>query len=405
MNILYIDPVFGISGDMMISALIDAGLPFKELDALIKKMPLSMPGIIPERKTHGIIKGTYLNIEHSPTHLTIRQMEEIIEKMEVEAKIKQDARAMLEIILNAEADVHGTSRDELHLHELSHIDTLIDLFGVAKGMHYFNIDRVFCGPIPHGRGTIKTSHGIIPNPPPVTLKILSGFNTCFIDEPLELTTPTGATIVQHYVKDKNIQPPAFKIEKIGYGVGTYKTDRPDVLRIFIGDAEEVALDEDVWVIETDMDDMEMEYIGAVADRIRSRGALDVIYFPVYMKKGRLGIRLSITAKADMLHRMMEMLFAETTTFGLRLRREQRNVLKRKEKIIETSYGNVRVKYGYDSNGNLIKTHIEFEDVKQISEEKALSFRAVLEALKLEIRNSACMPFCCLCMHSESKNIN
>lgn len=386
MNILYIDPVFGISGDMTISAFIDAGLPFEELERLLKKIPLPVPAITPEKRMHGIIEGTYLKIEHSSTHLTIREMEEIIEKVETETKIKQDAKAMLEIILNAEAKVHGISKDELHLHELSHVDTLIDLFGVAKGMHYFGIDRVFCGPVPHGRGTIKTSHGIIPNPPPVTLEILSGFNTVFIEEPLELTTPTGGTIVRYYVRDKNVQPPPFKIEKIGYGVGTYKTDKPDVLRIFIGKTDEPAFEEDVWVVETDMDDMETEYIGAIADRIRAAGALDVLYFPVCMKKGRIGIRLSITLKTETLQHIREMLFAETTTFGLRLRREHRNVLRREEKLVETSYGNIRVKYGYDHNGNLMKTHIEFEDVKKISEEKGIPYRAVLEALRLEVHS-------------------
>lgn len=386
MNILYIDPVFGISGDMTISAFIDAGLPFEELERLLKKISLPVPAITPEKRMHGIIEGTYLKIEHSSTHLTIREMEEIIEKVETEVKIKQDAKAMLEIILNAEAKVHGISKDELHLHELSHVDTLIDLFGVAKGMHYFGIDRVFCGPVPHGRGTIKTSHGIIPNPPPVTLEILSGFNTVFIEEPLELTTPTGGTIVRYYVRDKNVQPPPFKIEKIGYGVGTYKTDKPDVLRIFIGKTDEPAFEEDVWVVETDMDDMETEYIGAIADRIRAAGALDVLYFPVCMKKGRIGIRLSITLKTETLQHIREMLFAETTTFGLRLRREHRNVLRREEKLVETSYGNIRVKYGYDHNGNLMKTHIEFEDVKKISEEKGIPYRAVLEALRLEVHS-------------------
>jgi pyridinium-3,5-bisthiocarboxylic acid mononucleotide nickel chelatase len=384
MNILYIDPIFGISGDMTISAFIDAGMPFEELDSLLKKIPLAVPAIVPEKRAHGIIEGTHLKIDHSHTHLTIGQMEEIIGSLDTEDKIRSDAQAMLEIILAAEGKVHGVSRDELHLHELSHIDTLIDLLGVAKGMHYFGIDRVFSGPVPHGRGTIKTSHGIIPNPPPVTLEILSGFNTTFIDEPLELTTPTGATIVSHYVRQKNVSPPPARFDRIGYGVGTYKTDKPDVLRIFVGKTDEMPFEEDVWVIETDMDDAEMEYIGAVADRMRNAGALDVLYFPVYMKKGRMGLRLSVTSRQESLQQMIDMLLAETTTFGMRLRKEQRSVLKREERIVDTSYGPVRVKYGYDHRGSLIKNHIEFEDVKKISEEKGLPLRTLLEALRMEV---------------------
>jgi uncharacterized protein (TIGR00299 family) protein len=291
--------------------------------------------------------------------------------------------AMLNIILHAESKIHGIGRDELHLHELSHVDTLIDLLCVAKGMDYFKIDRIYCGPIPCGRGTIKTAHGIIPNPPPVTLEILSGYNIVFYDESLELTTPTGATIVKYYVQDKNTSPP-FIVEKIGYGVGAYKTTKPDALRIFIGTSEVPFYDEQVWVIECDLDDMEMEYIGAVADKIRNEGALDVLYFPVYMKKGRPGIRLSITVSPDKFERIIEMVFHETTTFGMRLKREDRRVLKREKKVVETSYGPVRVKNGYDAEGKLIKTHIEFEDIKKIANEKGLPYRMALEAIRSEI---------------------
>ncbi len=384
-NILYIDPIFGISGDMMIAAFIDAGLPFVELEGLLKKIPLALPEIKPEKKSHSIIEGVHLNIEHSQIHLSIREMEDIIEKVDAGTKIKEDVKAMLTIILNAEAKVHGVLRDDVHLHELSHIDTIIDLFGVAKGMDYFGINRVFCGPLPHGCGTIKTSHGIIPNPPPVTLEILSDFKTFFLEEPLELTTPTGATIVRHYAKNGYIPTPVFKIDKTGYGVGTYKTDRPDVLRIFISQSEEQVYEEDdILVIETDIDDMNMEYAGIIAEKIRKAGALDALYFPVYMKKSRLGIRLSVVTRKELLRDITDMIFAETTTFGIRFRTEQRNVLKREERLIQTSYGSVRVKYGFTDNGSIIKKHIEFDDVRKIAEEKKIPYRVLLESLESEI---------------------
>lgn len=383
MRILYIDPIFGISGDMMIGAFLSAGLPFDEIDALLKKIPLQLPAITPVVQTQGVIEGIHLNIENSDLHLSIAEMEGVIAGLDIKEKIKQDALGMLDIILNAESKIHGIGRDELHLHELSNVDTVIDLLCVAKGMDYFKIDKVYCGPVPCGRGTIKTAHGIIPNPPPVTLEILSGCTIVFYDEPLELTTPTGATIVSYYVKDRNTAPP-FIVEKTGYGVGNYKAARPDALRIFIGSSEEPVYDEDIWVIECDLDDMEMEYMGAVADRIRNSGARDVLYFPVSMKKGRPGIRLSVTVSPDTLERIIAMVFQETTTFGMRLKKESRRVLKREEKSVETSYGPVRIKHGYDTEGNLLKTHIEFEDVKRIADEKELSYRTVLEAIKTEI---------------------
>ena len=383
MKILYIDPIFGISGDMMISAFLSAGMPFEEIKVLLQKVPLQLPAITPVSQTQGVIEGIHLNIEDSHLHLSIAEMESVIAGLDVEEKIKQDALGMLEIILNAESKIHGIGRDELHLHELSHVDTVIDLLCVAKGMDYFGIDKVYCGPVPCGRGTIKTAHGVIPNPPPVTLEILSGYPIVFYDESLELTTPTGATIVRHYVKDKKTAPP-FIVEKIGYGVGTYKTTRPDALRIFIGVSEGPAYDEEIWVIECDLDDMEMEYMGAVADRIRNNGARDVLYFPVFMKKGRPGIRLSVTVSPDTLERVIEMIYQETTTFGMRLKKEGRRILKREEESVETSHGPVRVKSGYDIEGKCIKTHIEFEDIKRIADEKGLPYRMVLGVIKTEI---------------------
>jgi pyridinium-3,5-bisthiocarboxylic acid mononucleotide nickel chelatase len=174
------------------------------------------------------------------------------------------------------------------------------------------------------------------------------------------------------------------IEKIGYGAGTYKTDKPDILRIFIGKTEEASSEEDVWVIEADMDDMGTEYVGIVADTIRREGALDVLFFPVFMKKGRRGIRLSVTTKTELLHHLIEALFTETTTFGLRLRQERMQVLKKEERLIPTSHGSVRVNYGYFQNDNLLKTHIEFEDVAKIAETQKMPYSRLLEALKKEI---------------------
>lgn len=383
MKVLYIDPVFGISGDMMISALIHAGLPFDKLLDFLGKLPVCVPTISPVRKKQGIIEGIHLNIEDSDVYLSPRQMEDMISALDAEEKIKEDACGMLNIILDAESRIHEVPINEVHLHELSHIDTLIDILSVAFGMHFFNVEKVFCGHIPHGRGTIKTSHGIIPNPPPVTLEILSGFNMIFLDEPLELTTPTGAAIIRHYVKTDSIPPP-FVIEKTGYGIGGYTTDKPDMMRIFIGKNEALSWDEDVWVIETDIDDMEMEYLGAVSDKIRGIGALDVLYFPVYMKKGRIGVRLSVTTTEDTLNHALEILFAETTTFGVRLRKEKRQTLKRQMQTIMTSYGQVSIKKGFDKNGNYLKSHIEFEDVKRLSVEKNIPLRVLLDKLKKEI---------------------
>ncbi len=384
MKILYLDPILGISGDMTVSALIDAGLPFKEVGSLLAKLPLPLPEIRPLKTRQGIIEGTHLDIAHSDVHLSPADMAGLIRDLDEADRIKDDALSMLDIILEAESKVHGVPKDQAHFHELSHVDTLIDILSVAKGIHYLEIDEVYSGPIPHGRGTIKTAHGIIPNPPPATVEILKGYKAVFLDLPIELTTPTGAAIVRHYVKDHG-RTPSMTIRKTGYGLGSYKTDKPDALRVFIGDTAATSSDEEVWIIEVDLDDMEMEYIGSCAEKMKAEGALDVLYFPVYMKKGRIGIRLSLSVPEDRLTHLVNVVFLETTTFGMRLRREERRVLRRAEEVHDTAYGPVRVKYGFHPNGDLLKTHIEFEDVRRIAEEKNIPFRVVLEDLKKGLR--------------------
>ncbi|MBP8625528.1 MAG: nickel pincer cofactor biosynthesis protein LarC [Syntrophorhabdales bacterium] len=379
MKILYIDPVFGISGDMMIGALIHAGYPFENFLKTIKKIPLPIPDMEPERLSQGVIEGIHLRIKHSDIHLTIKEMYRILHEMDLQEKVRSDADAMLDIIIDAESRIHNISHDELHLHELSNIDTLIDLIGVAEGINFFGIESVFCGPVPCGAGTIRTSHGIIPNPPPVTLEILKDFKVVFYEDNLELTTPTGAAIIKHYAKQQG-QVPGMGIERIGYGVGTYNSVKPDVLRIFIGESLEAPQKDDIWVIETDIDDMDMEYLGAAVDRIRGAGAIDCLFFPVYMKKGRLGVRLSVMVGDDSLEKVKDAIFSETTTFGIRVRRDSREVLKREIKTKETSFGKIKVKYGYNKGGKYLKFHIEFEDVKRMAEERNTPYMALYRAI-------------------------
>lgn len=382
MKILFIDPVFGISGDMMISALIDAGVPFEDLEGILIAIP-DFPGIRPRRLTRGILNGVHLEIGRSARHFSITEMEETIGSLDIHGSIKDDALGMLATIVSAEAKVHGVSRDRVHFHELSHIDTIIDLVSVAYGVGFIDADAVYCGPVPCGSGTIETSHGIIPNPPPVTLEILKGHELVFYPENLELTTPTGAAIVAYYAR-KQGRVPAFRERARGYGMGTYESSRPDVLRVFVGEAEGPAYDEEVLVIEADIDDMEMEYLGAVTERIRAAGAIDVLHFPVSMKKGRTGVRISITADASRFEHIVETIFAETTTFGIRWRTNFRRILHREEETFTTSYGPVRVKKGFDSSGRMIKIHVEFDDVKAIADAKNIPYREVLEIIKEEI---------------------
>jgi pyridinium-3,5-bisthiocarboxylic acid mononucleotide nickel chelatase len=382
MNIIYFDPIMGISGDMTISALVDAGCPFSMLLDLLRQLPVELPSITAEKKRQGAVQGTYLRIGHSHAHFAVKEMRELIGNLQAQDRVKTDALAILEIIVDAEAKAHGVPREEVHFHELSHIDTIIDVVSVAQAMAHFNADKVLSGPAPHGRGLVKTAHGPMPNPPPATANILSDFEVVFLDEEGELTTPTGAAILKYYVKNRVRVP--FRMISHGYGFGTRESAKPNVLRVFIGEAPDAAANEEVWVAEADMDDIEIEYVGAIAERLKGMGALDVVYFPVQMKKGRWGIRLSVTATATTLARLIEAILAETSTFGLRYRPEFRRVLERREETKETSFGPVRVKIGYDAAGRALKEHIEFEDVKRVADERGIPYRELLDVLKKEL---------------------
>jgi hypothetical protein len=311
-------------------------------------------------------------------------MMEIIEGLPTEERVRRDAKGILDIIIDAEAAVHGTTREDVHFHELASIDTLIDVVSVARAVAYFDPEKIFSGPIPHGRGFIRTPHGILPNPPPATAEITQGVPVILRDEELELTTPTGAAIIKYYTKDSHGRP-SFSPHATWCGFGSRQEgEKPNMARVFVGATQEDEGREEVWLVEADIDDAEMEYVGAVADLIRAAGALDVLYYPVYMKKGRVGLRLSVISSDELLESLLDLIFRETTTFGVRFRREQRQTLSRQEIVKETSFGPLRVKQGFDSKGNLLKSHIEFEDVRQIAESRGIPYRIVLGALKKEL---------------------
>jgi pyridinium-3,5-bisthiocarboxylic acid mononucleotide nickel chelatase len=382
MNIIYFDPVMGISGDMAISALVDAGCPIEVIMELLGKLPVEMPSITAEKKRQGAVSGTYLRIGESHSHFSIGEMVKLINGLDAEERVKRDALSILDIIASAESKAHGVPKEDVHFHELSHIDTIIDILSVAQAMAYFRVDKVMSGPAPHGRGLISTAHGMMPNPPPATAEIMTGFPVVFFDEDGELTTPTGAAILKHYVKDHVRLP--FTIKSFGYGFGTREKSKPNVLRVFVGETENVPADQEAWVIEADMDDAEMEYMAVVIERLLKAGAYDALFFPVQMKKGRSGLRLTVTTSLSALRLLTEKILSETSTFGVRFRPEFRRVLARKEEQRQTTFGPVRVKTGYNSSGEVLKTHIEFDDVVKIADERGLSYRELLDALKKEL---------------------
>lgn len=374
MRLLYVDLVSGMSGDMMVGAFLDLGVPVSILNETLERLSLPLPKMRAEKKRIGVIEGTRVVFEGHAPRLEPEEMMRAVLRLD-EERVRTDVVSMLEILFEHEALIHG--RRDIHLHELS--DTLIDFVAVAKAMSYLSIDEVYSGPIPFGYGTVKISHGEVPNPPPLTTRILTGFPIYFTHLPFELVTPTGATILKYYVRA--MQCPSFLMQHCGIGFGSYHMERPDIVRLFLG---ERGVSEEVFVVETDLDDMEMEYVGAVADRLRKAGAKDVVYFPINTKKGRIGIRISIICAQEDLETILDLLFRETTTFGVRMRKENRKTLRREIVTVETPYGSVRVKVGYDTKGRVTKKHVEFDDVREIAEREGLPFQKILERVRQRV---------------------
>ncbi|MCS7280560.1 MAG: nickel pincer cofactor biosynthesis protein LarC [Desulfobacterota bacterium] len=383
MKVLYIDCVSGLSGDMLVSAFIDAGFPQEEVERALGALPIKAPKITQEKVVLGPIRGVRIKIERSNSFFTCDEMLDIVSRTTIDEKIKSDVTGMLNVLFDAEAKIHGVAKEDLHLHELADIDTLLDFLLVASAVAYFGIEKIFVGSIPHGSGILRTSHGLLPNPPPLTLEILKGFPSIFKNSTYELTTPTGAAIVRYYANPT--EPfPGMRISVVGYGFGNYEMEEPDILRVFIGEQDASYLSEKVYVIEFDIDDMDMEYTGLLSERLRGLGALDVLTFPVFMKKGRVGLRFSVTATKEKLEDLIDRIFEESTTFGLRIREESRRVLRRDERIVKCKYGEVRIKVGYGKQNRVLKEHIEYDDVKRISEEYGLPYRIVLDEVKKEL---------------------
>lgn len=380
MNLLYIDAISGLSGDMLVSAFIDAGFPVSEIEKILEKIPIDCPRVIPERVKFGGTSGIRIRIEEKDTKISPSDMLLLARSLDLDEKVKMDLEGMLNLLIETEAKIHGVERKDLHFHELSNIDTFLDFLLVASAIFYFKIEKVFVSPIPHGSGFIKTSHGILPNPPPLTLEMLRGFVSLFTSEQYELTTPTGATIVRYYANPRE-RLTYMRLLSTGCGIGNYQMEKPDILRIYIGESVSEYLSDEITVIEFDVDDMEMEYVGHLAETLRKSGATEVLYFPVFMKKGRIGVRFSIISQNDKLDSLVEAIFRNSTTFGLRMRRESRKILKREEKMVESKYGSVRIKVGYGKNGEILKEHVEFEDVRKICDESGLPYAKVLEEIK------------------------
>ena len=363
MRVLYFDPILGVSGDMILAALIDCGVP---KDYLRKKLsPLSDATLkVSQVKRHGVsAKNVTFDIKRE---VKADRFIPLIRRSRLGSGIKSKAIKIINRIFAVEKKIHKARR--LHLHELADADTLLDIVGALAAIDYLKIEKIYSKPAKAGQGFIRTVEGNMPAFNFATAELLKGFPVEFLPIPAELTTPTGAAIIST-IAEPHDNLLLKRINAVGLGAGTMNIkDYPNLLRIFIGEIDD-GLKDECMIIETNIDDMNPQDYDIVIEKLYKAGALEVFLTPVIMKHSRPGTLLTVLCKKN-IDRIVAILLNETTTLGVRLRHAHRYILPRETVAIKSPYGTIRVKKAF--YGNKVKLSLEYHDLKTIAQKKNLS---------------------------------
>lgn len=387
MKILYLDCFSGISGDMCLGALIDAGADPRRLEQDLRGLPLDGWEMnVLKTETRGI-SGTRVNIrvrEEDQPHRHFSRIREMIQNSTLPDRPRETALKIFSRIAGAEGKVHGLPADHVHFHEVGAVDSILDIVGTSLALHYLGVDEVFCSPVPTGYGLVECRHGLLPVPAPATAEILKGVPLRKLDVEGELTTPTGAAIAASL--SESFGPlPEMTLEAVGYGFGSKDFGIPNFLRVFLGRAEvpDTTLGGDaITVLEANIDDMNPQFAGHVMQRLFSAGALDVYLAPVYMKKNRPGYVITVLCRPPDRESLTGILLEETTTLGVRFREERRTVMDRVIEEVDTPYGRVRIKTAPGNGGLPLKAAPEYEDCRRLALERGVPLREVYESALL-----------------------
>ena len=388
MKILYYDCFSGISGDMNLGAMIDLGVDRNHLLAELNKLDIGPYEVRISRDQRRGITGTRVEVivgcEAVPAKgKTFRSIAKMIAGSDLSETVKAISLKVFTKMAEAEAKVHGHALDEVHFHEVGATDSIVDIVAAGVCLDYLQVDRVLCSPVEVGGGFVSCTHGILPVPAPATVEILKGIPIKTGGESHEATTPTGAAILAATV-DQFTETIDFTVKEIGYGIGRRDTDRPNVLRVFLGEwierapAVDVETD-DAFLVECNIDDMNPELYDDVMESLFQKGALDVFLTPVIMKKSRPAVKISILCGDRERQAIEEILWLKTSTFGLRTQRVSKTMLKRDFSIRSTKYGEITMKNAY-FRGKKIKSKPEYEDCRKLAAEKGVSVKAIYDSL-------------------------
>jgi uncharacterized protein (TIGR00299 family) protein len=386
MKLAYFDCFSGISGDMVLGAMVSLGVPLGWLKAELASLPVSGYSLTSEKVSrHGIqaiLVG--VDIEETHHHRTFRTIAEFIDKCSLSGWVKEKSLAIFDRIAAAEADVHGIAKEDVHFHEVGGVDAIVDIVGACLCFEYLGVERVVASPLPLGGGFVKCQHGTLPVPAPATLQILKGIPVYAGPVEKEMVTPTGAAIVAAFASSFESLP-TMHIDGIGYGAGTRELDvQPNLLRVIVGQpgASEFCCHlEKLAMVECNIDDMNPEWFGYLMETLFDDGALDVFWVPVYMKKNRPGTMVQVFCDVDKRDRIAERILSESTTLGVRFREVYRKCLVRKAVEIETQWGRVAAKQVVGIDGSP-RTIPEFDGCRQIARDQAIPLRKVYDAVLL-----------------------
>jgi uncharacterized protein (TIGR00299 family) protein len=375
-KILYFDCFSGISGDMTLAALIDLGFPQENLRQELAKLGLGNYSLEIFQGSRGGISALGVEIkggareEHHRHFSDIRKM---IERSSLELDVKEMSLGIFRRLAEAEAKVHGQKVEEVHFHEVGAVDSIVDIVGTAIAIHHFKPVQILSSELPMGRGFVQCQHGRLPLPAPATLEILKGYPIKHVDVEGELVTPTGAAIVAVLSSGVSLLN-SMKVGKIGYGMGKKEfPDRPNLLRLILGEAIETYQADRVAVLEANIDDMNPEFYDYLMERLFERGALDVSLSPLLMKKNRPGTLLRVIVEESNAEALSELILLESTTMGVRRHMVDRKKLPREVKEVETKYGRVRVKVSGET-----RFQPEYEDCKRLAIERGVPIQEVYQ---------------------------
>lgn len=390
MKIAYFDCSSGISGDMCLGALIDAGVPVTKLENELRKIPIKGYRLKVKRVKRSGFAATKADVirklKVKSKKLEVRRwkdIEHLIKNSQLSDGIKKKGLRIFRRLFTAEAKVHGKTFNTAHLHELGAVDCIVDILGTVIGLKLLGIEKVYSSGVNIGGGSVRTKHGILPVPAPATADMLKDIPVYSDGINYELTTPTGAVILKEISSSFGIIPDMV-IEKIGIGAGNKDfRDKPNVLRILIGQSKEQSAEsreQKVAVIETTIDDMNPQIYEYVMERLFKAGALDVYLTQLIMKKGRPGIKLTVLCNGKDKDNLIKILFEETTTIGLRFYEAGRQTLKREIKEINSGLGKLRFKIS-KLGSRIVKTTPEYEDCKKLAKKLNMPLIEVMKRVK------------------------